>query len=63
MSKTGGNKMKKFMKKVCLILMVTLLGVVSLMKADSVDGAATKIVTYNNMIKQEKDISKSITQK
>ena len=50
MSKTGGNKMKKFMKKVCLILMVTLLGVVSLMKADSVEGAAVTQIAINNMI-------------
>ena len=42
--------MKKFMKRVCLTLMVALLGVVSLMKADSVDGATTKTVAYNNMI-------------
>ena len=50
MSLTGERQMKNFMKRVCLTLVVTLLGVVSLMKADSVDGAATKIVTYNNMI-------------
>ena len=42
--------MKKFMKRVCLTLMVALLGVVSLTKANSVEGASTTYIGINNMI-------------
>ena len=42
--------MKKLMKRVCLALMVALLGVVSLMKADSVDGASTTQFILDNTL-------------
>ena len=46
----GEYETKKFMKKVCLTLMVTLLGVVSLMKADSINGATATEVYARNLV-------------
>lgn len=42
--------MKNFMKRVCLTLMVALLGVTTLIKADSVAGASIKTIYKGNMI-------------
>ena len=42
--------MKELMKRVCLTLMVALLGVTTLIKADSVDGASIKTIYKGNMI-------------
>lgn len=42
--------MKKFVKRVCLTLMLALLGVVPLMKADSVEGASTTQLILDNAL-------------
>lgn len=42
--------MKKLIKRVCLTLMVALLGVVPLIKADSADGATTTQIAINNIL-------------
>ena len=42
--------MKKIMKRVCITLIVALLGVVPLIKADSADGATTTQIAINNIL-------------